>query len=70
MGTRSGTGGEPAGDGRRRAPGKRWSARSSLERWDADSNQLHDGLGTAAKVKVHYRLDGASRSATFERASL
>jgi|GEM_PF-6181492 len=52
--------------GRRRAPDKRWSARSSLERYDDSGARLAEGAGgRVATAVVRWRLDGRSRSATF-----
>lgn len=50
---------------KRAAPGKRWSATSTTERFDANGAKLGDVGGAAVKVKVRYRLDGKSRQATF-----
>jgi hypothetical protein len=50
---------------RRKAPGKRWSATSSLERYAADGTKIEEGSDAAvAKAIVRWRLDGSNRSAT------
>ena len=51
---------------RRAASGKRWSAVSTIKRWDDGGAELApSGSGTAAKARVFYRLDGKSRKKTF-----
>lgn len=56
---------------RRKAAGKRWSAASTVEWVDCDGLSLcrtktaEQAPAHAVKAKVHYRLDGSSRKATF-----
>jgi len=51
---------------RRRAPGKRWSATSSIECYDRAGARRGAGQqGDARKVVVRYRLDGRSKSSAF-----
>lgn len=50
----------------RRAPGKRWSARSSVQGYLATGERNSDrARSRVVKLVVRWRLDGASRSATF-----
>ena len=51
----------------RREPGRRWSASSSVQLFDKAGRKLAaDAAGDVAKALVCYRLDGASRFATFK----